>query len=141
MPTSATHTFAPDEIVPAYTGPNIQIVELPFKIPNSTTIVKGTVVGELTASPGTMKAYATGASDGSETAKGIMKYTVTSDASGNIYFGTSATGQFGESFRNCPVFVSGNFKTTELTGLDAAGVADLAGRYWHGVLSDGVVAF
>jgi hypothetical protein len=112
-----------------------------FKIPASTTLAKGTVVGEMADTLGTVDAYATGGSNGLNTALGIMVYDVISDASGNITFGTTATGdEFGVEHLSCPVYVKGTFRTNDLTGLDAAGVADMNGHL-TGTVSDGILRF
>lgn len=134
MPTAAMDTYNANRLIPYY-HPNDALC-VNFKFPNSTTIVAGTVVGEITASPGSVKAYANGNSDGSEVALGVSQYDVTVDASGNHTWGGSS---FGETRLYAPVFISGFFKTTDLTGLDAPGIADL-GRLVHGTLADGVLA-
>jgi hypothetical protein len=134
MPTAALHTFNTNKLIPFYHPEDAQAVH--FKFPNSTTIVAGTVVGELTATPGSVAAYSNVAADGSETARGVVQYDVTVDGSGNHTWGGSL---WGETYKSAPVFISGYFKTTDLTGLDAPAIADL-GRLVHGVLADGVLA-
>jgi hypothetical protein len=103
----------------------------------SVTLAKGTVLGELTATPGTFKAYASGNGDGSQVAKAILVYSVTTDASGNI----TMVGEFGQTSKGCPVYISGFFKTADLTGLDAAGLTNLGGSLKSGTLSSGIVGF
>ncbi len=104
-----------------------------------TLSVAKTTVGR---SLGTYKAYANGNSDGSEDAKLIMKYTVTSDAQGFITFGPAATGgSRGEVYRDCPAWRPGGgvFKTSELVGLDAAGIVDLGAKLISGTVADGLL--
>ena len=86
------------------------------KIPASTTIAKGTVLGQ--------------------TAVAIMMYDVISDASSNIFLGNVASGDTPLSV--VPAYRKGSFKTSELTGLDAAGITDL-GRLVQGTLADGIL--
>jgi hypothetical protein len=145
MPTTALNTYSEDVLIPMY--PDIPHPELPIKLPNSVTYAKGTVLGPVTASPGTYKAYATGNVDGSETATCILKYPIATDASGNHFIGTStAASNFGESRKDCPAYFGGAFKTAEFPSsgagsLDAAGLADLQGIILHGTLADGVIKF
>lgn len=103
------------------------------------TYVRGTVLGELTATPGTFKAYATGNSDGSQVAKSLLQYDCVVDGSGNVTIGTVAAGtDWGETFRSAPAYFAGTFRTTDLTGLDAGAVTAL-GRLVSGVLASGIV--
>lgn len=79
-------------------------------------LVKGTVLGIVSAT-GLLKAYDNDASDGTQTAVGILLQDVN----------TGSTG-LNEAFP-APVCVGfGAFKTDELTGMDANGLADLGGR-------------
>lgn len=68
------------------------------------------------------KAYNDGNSDGSEVAKAILQYECVVDTYGNI---TVGGGDYGETQKAAPAYFSGTFKTADLTGLDAAAVADL----------------
>jgi hypothetical protein len=89
---------------------------------------------------GTYKAYATGASDGSETAVCILPYAVATDGAGMITLGTAATGgEYGERELYVDAYFSGWFKTSELVGLDAAGLADLNASVKSGTLADGII--
>jgi hypothetical protein len=100
---------------------------------NSLTIAKGTVLGIVTTG-GKWGAYVDANSDGTQTAKGIAMYDFTTDGSGNVTIG----GDSGATYKSAPVYVGGYFRTTELTGLDAAGVTDL-GRLIEGTVADGVL--
>lgn len=83
--------------------------------------------------------YDDGDSTGLQVAKGLAQYAFTTDESGRVSFATaSAGGLAGEKYDSAPVYTSGRFKTSELTGLDANAVADL-GRLESGVLADGVL--
>jgi hypothetical protein len=132
MPTTATNTYGNQGIAPLYDSRGARQHHLKFG--NSLTIAKGTVIGQITAT-GLGAAYNNANADGSEVAKGIAAYDFTTDASGVVTLGG---GEQGERQQTAPVFMSGYFKTSELTGLDAAGVADL-GKLVSGTVADGVL--
>lgn len=134
MPTAASNTFGNARLDPVYKSANALVHHV--KLQASQTIAKGTVMGELTASPGTFKVYATGNADGSETAKCIMQYDVVTDASQKVTIGG---GEAGQKYETAPVYFSGYFRTTELVGLDAAGIVDFGGHMVSGVVADGIV--
>jgi hypothetical protein len=77
-------------------------------------------------------AYNDGLSDGTNIAKAILEYACVTDTFGNI---TVGGGDYGETSKGAPAFFSGCFYTAELTGIDAAGVADL-GRMIVGTTAD-----
>lgn len=115
-----------------YARPHEAVSEsIPFG--NSLTIARGTLIGLVTAD-GKGKAYANGNVDGSETAKAIAMYDFTTDGSGNV----TIANETGVTYHTAPVWVAGTFRTTELTGLDAAAVTDL-GRLLSGTVADGVL--
>lgn len=78
------------------------------------------------------------ATDGSGVAKAIAQYDIATDSDGKIFFGTSASSEFGESHLTAPVFYSGYFNCADLTGLDAAAVASL-GALVQGDISTGIL--
>lgn len=129
MPTSASITFAGAKLEP-YNYPE-QAQVFPIKLAASLTLAKGTVLGRVTTG-NLWKAYSDAASDGSEVAKAILQYDVVTDASGNHFFGTSAAAEYGQSYAEVPAYISGNFKISDLTGLDANGLADLKGSLIYG---------
>jgi len=140
MPTSASRTYTRQGLVPVYNPEDA--LEQNVNIAASATIAKGTVLGELTATPGTFKAYASGNSDGSQVPKCIMQYDVVADASGNITVGTVAGGtDWGETFPSVPAYFSGAFRTTDLVGLDANAVTVLGGHLVSGTLASGIFEF
>ncbi len=101
-----------------------------------TLAIANTTVGR---SAGTYAAYTDGGTNGTGTdeARLIMEYTVTSLADGRVYVG-SATDSPGEGLSACPAYFCGDFRTTDLTGLTAAAVADL-GRLISGTVADGIL--
>lgn len=91
---------------------------------------------------GVYKAYASGNSDGSQVAKGILQYPVTVDASGNISLaGTAVGGQWGQTGKGAPMFFMGDFPTEELVGLDTNAVTNLGGHLDEGTVTTGVLSF
>lgn len=108
-------------------------VEIPVSDFVDGTYAKGTVLGKVTAN-GKYKAYANANSDGSEVAKLILRYAIVV-ASGVI----TGLGSQGEASLSAPAFVGGFFRSEDLTGLDAAGLADFGGRIVYGDLTTGLV--
>jgi hypothetical protein len=140
MPTSAAKTFTGLSLVPVYPEPPSP--RQPVSLVASVTLARGTVLGELTATPGRFKAYASGNADGSEVPKCILEYDVVVDASNNISIaGSGGTGEFGETFKSVPAFFGGAFKTSELTGFDANANTKLGGHLASGTNTDGVYVF
>jgi hypothetical protein len=118
--------------------------ELPVNLIASTTFVAGTLLGELTATPGTYKPYATGNSDGSQLPKAILRHACVTDVNGNITYGDGPAGvnQDGilPSSRVTDAYYSGIFKTTDIVGLDAGAVTALGARIISGTLANGIIA-
>lgn len=140
MPTTPIHTWSGRKLEPAI-YPHLALT-IAVRLPASVTLARGTVLGELTATPGTYNAYADAGAGGLGTAKAILAFDVVTDSSGNIILTTTAGatgGEFGEKFLTVPVYVAGYFKTSELVGLDAPGIIDLGGNLISGVLSDGIL--
>ena len=98
-----------------------------FQFAPNLTVAKGTVCGFITATK-FAKPYANVNNDGSETAAIIAQYSFTTDGSGKVLFA-------GERFKRdtAPCYTRGDFPAADITGLDAAAIADL-GRVENGVL-------
>jgi hypothetical protein len=135
MPTAAFDTYTGGPLAP-WIRPELASVQN-VKLPNSTTVVKGTVLGEVTATPGLFKPYATGNVDGTQVPKAVAMYDVVIDASGNHVWGG---GQLGESRPYAPVYLAGYFRTTDLTGFDAGASTAAGWRLVSGSAADGVTA-
>lgn len=72
-------------------------------------------------------------SDGTQTARSLLEYDTVVDEYGRH---TVGGGEFGEFSLCAPVYITGHFRTADLTGIDAAAVVDL-GRLVRGTtLSD-----
>lgn len=74
--------------------------------------------------------------DGSGVAKGLLRHACVA-ASGVI----TIANDHDVTQRGVDMFVAGVFKTSELTGLTAAALADLQGKLESGTLADGVMSF
>lgn len=105
------------------------------------TYQRGTVIGEITATPGTYRPYAAANADGSQNPAMFLMYDTTVDASGNVSLGRGNTGgEFGQTFgKAAPAYMSGYFRTQELVGLDANAVTRLAGRLLQGTVASGII--
>jgi len=126
-----TDTYGAAGLVP-YMDPEDAVTEsVPFG--NSLTLAKGTVVAIKTAD-NKWYAYVDANSDGTQVARGILQYAITTDGSGKV----TIANEKGVTYDSAPVYLAGTFRTTELTGLDAAGVADL-GRIVAGSVADGAL--
>jgi hypothetical protein len=83
--------------------------------------------------------YDDSANDGRQVAKAIAQYSFRTDNKGRVVFAASGVSpEHGEYCTTAPAWFKGSFKTTDLTGLDDNGVADL-GRLSSGTTADGVL--
>lgn len=137
MPTTATTTWSASNRLDAiFEADDVHVLNV--QLTASTTYAKGTVLGEITATPGVYKAYASGAGDGSQTPKGLLQYGCTTDASGNI----TLIGEQGATQKHAPMIMPGGgiFKTSELVGMDANAVTKLGATLAQGDLTSGILA-
>ena len=137
MPTSPQHTFSNSETVyPFFRAEEAHILNV--ALAPSLTLEKGTILGEVSATPGTYKAYASGNTDGSQIPKLILRSSVTTDGSGNV----TRAGEHGATYKHAPAyFPKGAWRTQDLTGLDANALSVLQGALTQGTLSTGLVEF
>jgi len=136
MPTTATTTWsASGRLDPLY-NPEDAIAQH-VALAGPATYQRGTVLGEVTATPGTYKPYAAANADGSQNPAMLLMYTVVVDASGNV----SLAGEFGQTQKSAPAYMAGVFRTQELVGLDANAVTRLAGRLVEGTVTAGQFLF
>lgn len=126
MATSPVHTYTVERIEPFIAPERAISMAVPFA-PNL-SLAKGTVLGIITASK-LYAAYNNALATGVEVAKAILRYTITTDASGNV----TIHGEQGETSKTAPVWWGGCFKESELVGLDAGAIVDLTGRSVDGV--------
>jgi hypothetical protein len=83
---------------------------------------------------GTFGRYATSNSDGTGTARAILKYGCRV-VLGRIY----RLGDHGEGLLDAPAFFTGAFDTSKLVGLDSDAVTDLGARYLYGDATAGIL--
>ena len=125
MPTTPIGTFGYARVDPYRNAEDADVRNVNLKA--STVFAAGTIVGEITATPGTYGPYASGNVDGSQNPVGILQYACATDASGNITFGTVAgTSEWGQTSISAPIYLSGIFRSEDLVGLDANAVTQLA---------------
>jgi hypothetical protein len=139
MPTTPVATFGAGRVDPLK-SPDECIVEV-VGLKASTTFAAGTLIGEITASPGTYGPYATGNVDGTQNPTHILMYACITDASGNVTLGSSVAagaGEWGQTQKGAPAYASGEFSCVDLVGLDAGAVTKL-GRLIQGTVSSGRV--
>jgi hypothetical protein len=143
MPTNPTDSWGMGRLDP-YMEPD-EAGELPINLIASTTFAAGTLLGELTSTPGTFKAYASGNVDGSQSPKLVLRHACVTDAAGFITYGSSITAGQGQDGATIPskvtdAFYCGIFKTTDIVGLDAGAVTALGARIISGTLANGIIA-
>jgi len=137
MPTSAQDTFSNNVACYPFFRAEEQHV-LNVKLAPSLTLAAGTILGELSATPGTYTEYSSAATDGSQTPKLILARDAVTDGSSNV----TRAGEHRATVKHAPaLFPKGAFKTTELTGLDANALTVLQGALVQGTLADGIVQF
>jgi hypothetical protein len=134
MPTTATNTYQDIKLQPSR-HPELAFEER-FQMTVSTTFVKGQAVAIVTAT-GKLGIYADAGAGGLGVFRGICPYACVSDASGNI---TIEGGNIlGTTEDTIPIFISGWFFSADLTGMDAAALADVAGHLVWGDFTTGEV--
>jgi hypothetical protein len=140
MPTTALHTWSGRKLEPFMDPEEAKLIAVRF-VASSGLIARGTVLGIVTAS-GLYKAYNNGNADGSEQARAILAVDVFVDANGKVTFTTTNNqvgDEYGNTYLSAPAYVAGTFKTSELIGLDAPAVTDMAGFLIQGAVSDGIL--
>ena len=139
MPTSPVSTFEPtvgNVVYPLYATDDTLVDHIGLVA--STTYAAGTVLGEVTASPGTWGKYAHANSDGTQKPNRVLKYACSTDASGNI----TVPGEWGITKKSIEAYKAGEFRTQELTGLDANNLADWPGAHLtEGSTTQGQIRF
>ena len=138
MPTTATDTFSIGGLLPQ--RPNATNECIAVKLKASTTFQQGSLLAEVTASPGVFVPYDGTKSDGSEIPRGLLKYGVTTDANGGY-----AVGPFGGVRYDAPAYFGGSFFTADLPQSGAGKIDATAltkNTAWHleqGSVSSGIL--
>lgn len=141
MPTTPTQTWGMGRLDP-FLEPD-EAAEMAVNLVPNATFLKGQLLGELTATPGVFKVYASGNADGSEKPKCVLRYDCVTDAQGFITYGGGPAGtseHVGAKTRAVDAFYSGIFKTQDIPNLDAGAVTALGARLLSGSLANGVLA-
>lgn len=104
------------------------------------TDISGATLTTGQSAPSVGTAYAIAAGSGCQIPKAILRFDCATDANGYATFGASSSGgSWGESSRGVPAWFSGDFQTSELTGLDANALATWPARLLSGTTSSGIV--
>lgn len=131
-------------LVFTYTG-RYAAIPVPALTISATALTGGTTpAGAITSTAGVTAAtygpYTDAGSGGLDTARCILAYDCATDSAGKITLGTVAgVSQHSVTYDDTPAYFVGIFKTTDLTGLTAAAVADL-GRLFSGTFTTGVLS-
>jgi len=135
MPTVATDTYTNIRLDP-YINPEeaMKSIRHVAFVP-SQTLAKGTILGQVTAT-GLWKAYATGNSDGSETARLVLQYSIVVDGTGLVTIGNEPVAK-----KTAPCYTRGDFRSEDLVGLDAPGLLEMGGHIVVGTLVTGHITF
>lgn len=138
MPTTPIITFSATAVWPLKNPRAARLENLQLK--PSTTFAAGTILGEITASPGVYGPYATGNVDGTQNPTHVLQYPCVTDASGNVTFGAgpAGTSEWSQTEKAAPAYRNGLFSCADLVGLDAGAVTKL-GRLIQGTVSAGRV--
>jgi hypothetical protein len=142
MPTSALYSFTQDMLVSSR-NPDLARQQA-VKLKASTTFVKGAILGEISATPGTYNTYDPNAVDGTQLPKCILAYGVVTDASG---LPTLIGGVYPLPDNNVPAFTRGDFDCATIdTAMGDAGsllTAAIAAANWRltaGTAAAGIVS-
>jgi hypothetical protein len=133
MPTTAAVTWSAKKLEPLNYPDNAE--RQPVKLAASLTLAAGTILGRV-ASTDLWGAYADTTT--TDPARAILGVDTATDASGNHFYGAQASSEYGEAHLHTWAFVSGTFKVSDLTGLDAGAVTDLKAALIFGdTIADG----
>lgn len=90
-------------------------------------------------------AYASGNTDGSNVARGILTYScvVTVPQAGDLsgFNDISYGSEYGRTYKVTPIYVAGVFATGDLVGPDAGAVTSLGANLFWGTLANGKIEF
>jgi hypothetical protein len=140
MPATFQNQWSGKKIEPLYRPDQADLISV--KLAASTNFPRGTILAEVTATPGTFGVYADAGAGGLGVARGILAYDVQTDAAGLITYSSTASqvgGEHGQQSVSTPMYVRGFFDPAELVGLDAAALADMSGRIVYGDITAGCI--
>lgn len=111
MPSTALNAFTQLKLEPVQNPDLARTIAV--LLPASITYTRGTILGELVASPGTYKKYDPNGNDGTQVPKALLAYTVTTDSNGMPTGVTYPYPPFpGNSM---PAYVRGDFDSATVT--------------------------
>ena len=142
MPATPVQIYSANRLDPLFDPDRAR--EMPIGLRAGDTPAAGTVMGEVTATPGTYRAYATGNVDGSQNPSCILRYGVTSVVAAtapDIGVIISYLGDYGYTAKVVPAFYHGVFATQQLVGMDATVAGKLAGVILEGSYTAGILQF
>lgn len=113
---------------------NIDLVQLTA----STVYPAGTVIAEVAATPGVYGPYATGGAGGLANPTHILQYSVTTDATGQIFMGGAAVSEWTQPMPAAPAYRNGYFNCADIIAPDTGWVAKM-GRLVQGTATAGHV--
>ena len=108
-------------------------------VANATPAFDFDLANFVSGSPAPTVSAAFSAAAGLQNPVGLLEVDIVTDASGNVVFGTSTPGEFGQTNPDAPVYVHGFFSCADLTGLDANAVSKL-GRLVYGTTAAGILS-
>lgn len=115
MPTSSIATWSGARVEPVKAVEESHLDNV--KLANA-TYAAGTLIGEVSATPGTYKAYASGNVDGSQNPTHVLEYPII--VSGGVaYLGDTLLGDVGAPLATIPAWRGGVFDIADLVGYDA----------------------
>lgn len=137
MPTANTYNYTNVKVEPLH-APEMART-LVAKFPESKTLTRGTLLGELNARPGYYDSYDHTAIDGLQVVKGILMYNVVTDANGLI---TNLGGPIFASFSAEAIYYSGYFACEDVANIGELDDAIAAGycRLIQGTSTTGIFA-
>lgn len=133
----------PDDTTVTFGG-SAASFDIPLLVADGTLLTGGTPTVAITTTTapvgvGLWGKYDDNASDGREVAKSISRWAFRTDNAGRVIFGSADAHPIaGDYHLTAEAWFDGEFKTTDLIGLDANGAADL-GRIIMGTVTDGVL--
>lgn len=122
MPTTNIFDYTIVKVEPTVKADQVHTVAALFQ--PSVTVPRGSLMGELTASPGVYVPYDHTAVDGRQVLKGLNPYDITTDANGYI---TNAGGPMATQKLNSPVYTSGDYNCADVANITELDDAIAAG--------------
>jgi hypothetical protein len=140
MPTTASRSYACQKCEPFRDPQDARTRAVKF-VASAVDLVRGQIMAQVTSS-GLWGAYDATSITGLETARGILVWDTQVSSAGLVSYAETAStvgDEWGVQFNDGLIYVSGAFRTTDLTGLTAEAIEDLGARLETGSIADGVL--